>query len=101
MSRPSGLLATPFDHAYPRDIETEWIDVMGYAVPLWVSDPESEYRAFREAVGLLEYSMLYRWDIRGPRAAEIANRVHSRNVRALKPGFPALEKAGFPTAKGK
>ncbi len=86
MSRPSGLLATPFDHAYPRDIETEWIDVMGYAVPLWVSDPESEYRAFREAVGLLEYSMLYRWDIRGPRAAEIANRVHSRNIMALKPG---------------
>ena len=85
MSRPSGLLATPFDHSYPRDIETEWIDVMGYAVPLWVSDPESEYRAFREAVGLLEYSMLYRWDIRGPRAAEIANRVHSRNIMAMKP----------------
>ena len=61
MSSPSGLMTTPFAHGYPEDLETEWIDVMGYAVPLWVSDPESEYRAFREAVGLLEYSMLYRW----------------------------------------
>ena len=86
MSHPSGLLATPFDHAYPRDIETEWIDVMGYAVPLWISDPESEYRAFRESVGLLEYSMLYRWEIRGPRAVEIAHRVHSRDITAMKTG---------------
>lgn len=86
VSRPTGLLETPFDHAYPRGIETEWIDVMGYGVPLWISDPESEYRAFREAVGLLEYSMLYRWEIRGPRAVEIAHRVHSRNITVMKPG---------------
>ena len=86
MSHPSGLLSTPFDHAYPRDLDTEWIDVMGYAVPLWISDPESEYRAFRESVGLLEYSMLYRWDIRGPRAAEIAHRVHSRDIASMQPG---------------
>ena len=46
MSSPSGLMTTPFAHGYPEDLETEWIDVMGYAVPLWVSDPESEYRAF-------------------------------------------------------
>ena len=80
MSSPSGLLSTPFAHAYPEGLETEWIDVMGYAVPLWVSDPESEYLAFRSAVGLLEYSMLYRWEIRGPGAKAVAHRVHSRNI---------------------
>ena len=86
MSSPSGLMTTPFAHGYPEDLETEWIDVMGYAVPLWVSDPELEYRAFREAVGLLEYSMLYRWEIRGPGAMAVANRVHSRNIMAMGAG---------------
>lgn len=80
MTSPAGLLTTPFAHIYPEGLETEWIDVMGYAVPLWVSDPESEYLAFRSAVGLLEYSMLYRWEIRGPGAKAVAHRVHSRNI---------------------
>lgn len=86
MNRPSELRRTPFDFAYPADLETEWIDVMGYAVPLWVSDPESEYRAFRSGVGLLEYSMLYRWEITGPRAIQVAQRVHSRDISAMSPG---------------
>jgi aminomethyltransferase len=86
VTRPSELRRTPFDFAYPADLETEWIDVMGYAVPLWISDPETEYQAFRSSVGLLEYSMLYRWEINGPRAIEVANRVHTRDIAAMHPG---------------
>ena len=86
MPRPLDLMRTPFDFTYPTDLETEWIDVMGYAVPLWVSDPETEYHAFRGGVGLLEYSMLYRWEITGPRAIEVAQRVHSRDISSMKPG---------------
>lgn len=86
MPRPSDLMRTPFDFTYPTDLETEWIDVMGYAVPLWVSDPETEYHAFRTGVGLLEYSMLYRWEITGPRAIEVAQRVHSRDIASMNPG---------------
>lgn len=86
MPKPDGLLATPFDPMYPQDLETEWIDVCGYAVPLWVGNPGDEYAAFRERVGILEYSMLYKWDLEGPGAVDAANAVFSRNLASLAPG---------------
>lgn len=87
--KPETLKATPFNFAYPLDLDTEWIDVMDYGVPLWVSDPENEYDAFRHRVGLLEYSMLYRWEIRGAGAIATADAVFSRNVANLAPGTMA------------
>lgn len=87
--KPETLKATPFHFAYPPDLETEWIDVMDYGVPLWVSDPEDEYDAFRNRVGLLEYSMLYRWDIQGQGAVATVDAVFSRNVAKLAPGTMA------------
>lgn len=86
MPKPDGLMATPFDPMYPQDFDTEWIDVYGYAVPLWVGDPADEYAAFRERVGVLEYSMLYKWDLAGPGAVDAANAVFSRDLAALAPG---------------
>ena len=86
MPIPDGLMATPFQPMYPSDLETEWIDVYGYAVPLWIGDPADEYAAFRERVGILEYSMLYKWDLVGPGAVAVANAVFSRNLAALAPG---------------
>ena len=86
MPMPEGLMTTPFHAMYPADLATEWIDVYGYAVPLWVGDPEDEYNAFRERVGILEYSMLYKWDLQGSGAVAAANAVFSRNVAALAPG---------------
>ena len=86
MNVPDGLMTTPFHPSYPSDLETEWIDVYGYAVPLWVSDPGDEYAAFRERVGILEYSMLFKWDIEGPDAVAVANSVFSRNLSTLAPG---------------
>ena len=86
MGIPDGLRETPFHIAYPPDLDVEWIEVMGYAVPLWVEDPEDEYDAFRNRVGLLEYSMLYRWEITGRGALETANAVFSRDLAAMEPG---------------
>lgn len=86
MSIPADLKATPFSAYYPADLDTEWIDVYGYAVPLWIANPDDEYAAFRERVGILEYSMLYKWDLRGSRAVAIADSVFSRNVATLAPG---------------
>ena len=89
MSIPDGLKTTPFHFAYPADLETEWIEVMEHGVPLWVTDPEGEYAAFRTRVGLLEYSMLYRWDLRGPGAVATADAVFSRSVAGMRPGTMA------------
>jgi aminomethyltransferase len=86
MTNPEGLLRTPFSAMYPADLETEWIDVYGYAVPLWIGDPADEYAAFRERVGILEYSMLYKWDLRGTGAVATANSVFSRDLVKLAPG---------------
>ncbi len=86
MASPDHLRSTPFSGLYPQGLETEWIDVYGYAVPLWLADPVDEYSAFRERVGILEYSMLYKWDLRGPAAIAVANSVFSRNVAAVVPG---------------
>jgi len=86
MSIPEGLKPTPFSAHYPADLQTEWIDVYGYAVPLWIGGPADEYAAFRERVGILEYSMLYKWHLQGPGAVGIANSVFSRNVEVLAVG---------------
>lgn len=86
MEIPDGLKTAPFHAAYPSDLQTEWIEVMEHAIPLWVSDPEDEYAAFRTRVGLLEYSMLYRWDLRGPGAVDAADAIFSRSVSTMEPG---------------
>lgn len=87
MAVPAGLALTPFHQFTPDD--AEFIDVYGFAVPLWISDPESEYDAIRNRVGILEFSMLYKWDIEGPGAVAVADAVFSRNVSSLKPGHIA------------
>ncbi len=86
MPTPEGLIASPFSSCYPADLETEWIDVYGFGVPLWVTDPMDEYTAIRERVGAIEYSVLLKWDIQGPGALELANSVYSRNLTTLKNG---------------
>ena len=80
------LKRTPLDPCYPDGLETEWIDVYGYAVPLFVSDPETEYGAFREHVGIIEYSMLFKWDLRGPGAKAVANAVYTRELAKVPSG---------------
>jgi aminomethyltransferase len=82
---PDGLKLTPFHQFTPPSID-EFIDVYGYAVPLWITDPASEYDAIRSRVGMLEFSMLYKWDIEGPGALGVADAVFSRDVASMSSG---------------
>jgi aminomethyltransferase len=85
MSIPDGLRSTPFSPRYPDGLE-EWIDVYGFAVPLWVTDPESEYDAVRNRVGAIEYSMLFKWFVEGADARALVNAAVSRDVLNLAVG---------------
>lgn len=98
MTIPQGLAPTPFHQYTPPDVE-EFIDVYGFAVPLWITDPEQEYDAIRNRVGVLEFSMLYKWDITGPGAIGVADAVFSRDLANLRIGRVAYgvitDAAGF------
>ena len=85
MNIPDGLRQTPFAPRYPQGLE-EWIDVYGFAVPLWVTDPESEYDAVRNRVGAIEYSMLYKWFIHGAGARNLVDAAVSRDIHKLAVG---------------
>ena len=76
------LRTTPFSPRFP-DTAGEAIDIYGFAVPTWITDPESEYDAIRNRVAALEFSMLFKWDIIGSDALAVADAVFSRNLREL------------------
>ncbi len=82
---PANLKPTPFTQCYPQTVD-EWVDVFGFAVPFSFGDPDAEYRAVRNAAAVMEFSMLSKWDIKGPGAIESVNRVYSRDVNKLNPG---------------
>ena len=85
MSAPEHLRSTPYSPLYPDGLQTEWIDVFGCAVPIDCGDIEAEYAALRTAAAAMEFSMLYRWDIRGSGALEAVDSVFSRDLRRLGP----------------
>ena len=85
MTIPEGLRQTPFSPRYPEGLD-EWIDVYGFAVPLWVTDPESEYDAVRNRVGMIEYSMLYKWFVHGDDARALVDAAVSRDIMKLPVG---------------
>ncbi|MGH2679954.1 MAG: aminomethyltransferase family protein [Actinomycetota bacterium] len=60
--------------------EAGWFWVTGFG------DPEGEYRAVREGVGVWDVSPLNKWDFRGPDAVEAAQRVHSNDVLGMGAG---------------
>jgi aminomethyltransferase len=78
------LRSTPFSPRFPGTVG-EAIDVYGFAVPLCYTDPETEYDAIRNRVAVLEFSMLYKWDLTGVDALAVADEVFSRNLRDLGP----------------
>lgn len=87
MSIPAGLTPSPFqDRVNPELTEEDFISVSGQAVPLWLNGPEEEYSAFRNNAGLIDFSMLYKWEIEGPSATETVNKVFSRDVSKLSDG---------------
>ena len=49
-------------------------------------DPDAEYLAVREGVGMWDVSPLNKWELRGPDAIEAAQRVHSNDILRLDVG---------------
>jgi aminomethyltransferase len=85
MPVPTDLMATPFADRFASTV-ADWIEVMGYAVPISVSDPLEEYRAIRERAAVTDYSMLFKWHVDGTGAPALVDSVVTRNVAALRPG---------------
>jgi aminomethyltransferase len=73
---------------YPRlkGLTDEWMDLFGYWAPTVVTDTQEEYRAVREAAGLMDFSMLRKVDIEGDGALELVNGVVTRDVSKLTTG---------------
>jgi aminomethyltransferase len=49
-------------------------------------DPDKEYAAVRDGVGMWDVSPLNKWEFRGPDAVEAAQRVHSNDILGLEVG---------------
>jgi aminomethyltransferase len=64
----------------------QWMDLFGYWAPAVVTDTAAEYRAVREAAGLMDFTMLRKVDIDGPGALELVNTVVARDVSKLRQG---------------
>lgn len=87
MSIPSGLRPSPFQARVPKTLgDDDYIDVGGQAVPVVLTGVDEEYVAFRTAAGMIDFSMLLKWEVSGPKATEIVDAVFSRNVIAMAPG---------------
>lgn len=81
----SALRATPFSLRYAERVE-EWADVYGYGAPAALGDPLEEYRAVRERVGAMDFSMLYKVDVEGSGALDLVNLLVTRDLKRLAPG---------------
>ena len=60
--------------------EAGWFWVTGFG------DPDAEYEAVREGVGVWDVSPLNKWDSRGSDAPEAAQRVHSNDILGMQEG---------------
>src|SRR6202795_5377661 len=70
---------------YPRlkALTDEWMDLFGYWAPLTVTDMLEEYRAVREAAGLMDFSMLRKVDLDGAGALALVDSIVCRDVSTL------------------
>ena len=63
-----------------------WMDLFGYHAPAVVTDTQREYRAVREAAGLMDFSMLRKVDLDGAGALALVDSIVCRDVSALGQG---------------
>ena len=102
MSEPQELAldfkATPFVPRYADQVK-EWVEGYGYGAPVVVSNSDDEYRAVREGVAVMDFSMLYKFDVAGSGALEIVNRLVARDLHSLPRGRivygPIVEENGM------
>ena len=73
---------------YPRlqELTDGWMDLFGYWAPTEVTNTAEEYRAVREAAGLMDFTMLRKVDIEGEGAQDFVNTIVTRDVSSLTPG---------------
>jgi aminomethyltransferase len=63
-----------------------WMDLFGYHAPAVVTDTQQEYRAVREAAGLMDFSMLRKVDLDGAGALALVDSIVCRDVSTLGQG---------------
>ena len=66
-----------------RVMTDRWMDLFGYHAPAVVTDTQREYRAVREAAGLMDFSMLRKVDLDGAGALPLVDSIVCRDVSAL------------------
>ena len=76
-------------HPRLKALTDQWMDLFGYWAPSVVTDTLEEYRAVRESAGLMDFSMLRKYDIEGRGALEGINRLVTRDVAKLPTGHIA------------
>lgn len=83
---PDDAADTPF---VPRlremGVET-WLTAIGCKHPAEVSGADEEYRAVREACGVMDFSFILKHDVEGPGALDVADSVVTRDLHRLEPG---------------
>jgi aminomethyltransferase len=75
-------IPSPFhSRTAPLSVSHEWRDWSGYlAASLYEISHEHEYYAVRNSAGLFDVSPLFKYDISGPDALTLVNRVMTRNL---------------------
>lgn len=82
-----GLVAGPFhDRLAALNVQQAWMNWMGFASPAVLENVEYEYFAIRNQATLFDISPMCKYDIEGPDAEAVVNRLVTRDVRKLAPG---------------
>ena len=87
VSQPNMPIPSPFhERTGPLCVSHRWKDWGGYlAVCAYDACHQREYYAFRHATGVIDVTPLYKYEVRGARAAEFLSRVMVKNINKLKP----------------
>ena len=82
------MLHTPFHSCTePLVRNRQWRDWSGYAVASsYLANDDREYFAIRNSVGLIDVSPLFKYEITGPQAPDLVNRIMTRDFRRCRVG---------------
>jgi glycine cleavage system T protein (aminomethyltransferase) len=84
-ARVSDVIRTAF-HDVQEARGATFVEEGGWYWSVSFGDPDAEYRAVRDAVGMWDVSPLNKWELRGSDAIEAAQRVHSNDILGLQVG---------------
>jgi aminomethyltransferase len=81
----SDVIRTAFDRAQ-RELGGDLVDWEGWYWPNHFGDPVAEHHAIRTDVGVWDPSPLRKWEVRGPDALKVADRVFTNDMLSLQVG---------------